>query len=95
MEWVLGFGVIVVLWFLITHFSGNPSFWKLTRQHPKEAWAYFNSKPEWHVRYKPQEIKVTGPFQVVNPEAGELVTVYCNSDKIETSQAEFVRLMKR
>ena len=95
MEWIVGIGIAIVAIFMFAHFSGNPDFWKLTRQHPNEAWRYFKSQPEWHVGYKPEEIKVTGPFQVLDPNSEELVTVYCNSDKIEKSQTEFVRLLKR
>ena len=94
MEWILGFGLAVVIWFLVNHFSEDPNFWQLTRQHPHEAWSFFNSKPEWHVGYKVQEMEVTGPFKVVNPYTNELVVVYCYSDQIVASQAEFARILR-
>ena len=91
MDWVVGFVVAIVGFFIYTHLTGNPDFWKLTRQHPKEAWDYFNSRPEWYVGIKPEKNTVTGPFRVVNPITNQLVTVYCDTDKIESSQAEFKR----
>ncbi|MDO9024721.1 hypothetical protein [Zwartia sp.] len=94
MEWVITIGVMIVAWFLISHHLGKPNFWKLTRQHPQEAWRFFNSQPEWHIDTKPQGLKVTGPFRVVNPYTNEFVKVYCNADEIEQSEEKFMRLFK-
>jgi hypothetical protein len=94
MEWIIGIGVAIIAWFVIAHNLGSPDFWKMTRQHPKEAWEFFNTQSEWHIGAKPQSVKVTGPFRVVNPYTNELVTIYCNADEIEQSEKKFMQLFK-
>ena len=94
MEWVITIVIMIVAWFFISYHLGKPNFWRLTRQHPHEAWRFFNSQPEWHIDKKPHGIKMSGPFRVMNPNTNELVTVYCNAEEIEQSEEKFVRLFK-
>lgn len=95
MEWIFGIGVLIVFWFLIAHNLGKPSFWKMTRKYPKEAWEFFNLHPEWHIGTKPVGLRVTGPFRVLNPYTNEMVKVYCNSNEIEQSEEKFMQLLKK
>ncbi len=86
--WIL---LIVISFFLISHFLGKPDFWKLTRKHPFEAWQFFNNHPAWFVGDKPLDVDVVGPFRVVNPVDGNLVRIYCQSSQLESSQSEFMK----
>ena len=88
---------------LYFHFTGKPSFWKLTRKYPERALHFFENNPDvWMVFYeKPAEgysahvpkAEWVGPFRISVPRvSNRLLVVYGRADKLEASQEEFVRL---
>lgn len=85
----------LVVWFVAAHFMGSPDFWQLTRKHNVEAWKFFNSRPEWFFEQKPSNLKVVGPFRIINPHTGDLVKIYCDAAQIDQSESEFIAMMKK
>jgi len=90
MDVLLWVFIIAVGFFILSHLMGKPDFWKLTRQHPVDAWHFFNNHPAWYIENKPLNIDVVGPFRIVNPFDGSLVKIYCQTNQLESSQKEFM-----
>jgi hypothetical protein len=82
--------VAFAVWFVVFK-KGNLSFWNVVKAHPTEAWEFVNSRPEWHIGRRPQDRSVTGPMKLMNPSSGEYINVYCDSDTIDASQADFMK----
>lgn len=93
--------IAIVLLYIVLHFSGMPTFWKLTRKHPVEAYDFFLSNDCWFVvdgvnnTEPPKDRKNwDGPFTLFLPNIKNRIKVYGKSPYYEKSQEEFVRLYK-
>lgn len=98
--WAAGAALIL---FVISYFMGAPGFWKLTRKYPLEAlemfrsedcWRIFETKPTGGYQLPGGMQAWTGPFTVLDPRSGQLLTVFCRASEIDTSQERFVQKFK-
>ena len=87
--------IALAVWFTVAHFMGKPDFWKATRKNPELAWRFFNNHPAWYINEKPENVDIVGPFRVVNPNNGELTKLWCDADKIEKSQEDFMASLQK
>jgi len=75
--------------------NGVLDFWKLVRDRPEEAAAFFRTSPYWHIEQMPPGRKLSGPYKYFDPFLGRTTKVYADEEHIEASQAEFVSRVRR
>ncbi len=73
-------------------------FWDRVTEIPDDAYTWFMNEPEWiivehsHDLHSHQQTRgMCGPFKLFVPCIGRVVTLYCEHDAIEESQARFIR----
>jgi hypothetical protein len=100
MEIVIGFVIVIFLWWLLILRPGKIDFWKLAKKFPDDAYDYFQSEECWMIfeNELPEDYHTiapkkswTGPFQHKVPKLGGIVIkVFGRYPDFNQSQNRFV-----
>lgn len=99
--WIIVVIISLVILYTILHFLGKPSFWKLTRKYPIEAYNFFLENDCWFVvdginNSEPPKDKHNwdGPFSLFLPNDNKRIKVYGKSPEYEESENVFLKKFK-
>ena len=101
MKW---FVIIIIAGFLFYRSvivkSGNLKFWKLAKEHPDRAYAFFEDndafvvfidKPEGGYKSNLSHGEWDGPFKLHVPSINQFITIYGRVPEYKTAQQNFMR----
>jgi hypothetical protein len=99
--WIIIVIISLIVLYAILHFLGKPSFWKLTRKHPIEAYNFFLENDCWFVvdsvnNFDPpiDGNNWDGPFSLFLPNINKRIKIYGKSPEYLKSEEEFIKMIK-